>query len=77
LREESFQLRQKNRELQGVINTTREENKLLITNSDQEIKRMTDFVDDYTRQIDQTVEEEKGHLEDQIKQERNKNEELL
>lgn len=77
LREEAFSLRQKNRELQGTINSLREENKLLITNADQEIKRMTDYVDEYTQQMDQTIEEEKQALEAQIKAERQKNEELL
>jgi hypothetical protein len=38
---------------------------------------MTDYVDEYTQQMDQTIEEEKQALEKQINAERQKNEELL
>jgi FtsZ-binding cell division protein ZapB len=48
LREENFQLKQKQREFMMNINQLRGENEQLLENAETEIKRMGDFVDKYT-----------------------------
>jgi hypothetical protein len=48
LREENFQLKQKQRELTLTMNTLRAENEQLVDNAESEIKRMSEFVDKFT-----------------------------
>jgi hypothetical protein len=48
LREENFQLKAKQREFMVTINQLRGENEQLLDHAEQEIKRMSDFVDKYT-----------------------------
>ena len=48
LREENFQLKQKQRELILNVNTVKSENEQLLDNAESEIKRMSDFIDKFT-----------------------------
>jgi len=52
LREENFQLKQKQRELMLTANTLKAENEQLVDNAESEIKRMSDFVDKYTTEAE-------------------------
>lgn len=45
LREENFQLKQKQREHTMAMNTLKGENEQLLDNAESEIKRMSDFID--------------------------------
>lgn len=49
LREENFQLKQKQRELILNVNTVKSENEQLLDNAESEIKRMSDFIDKFTQ----------------------------
>jgi uncharacterized coiled-coil DUF342 family protein len=53
LREETFSLKQKNRELQQQVNHLRDENDSLMKNAEEEIKRMSGFIDQYTAEFEE------------------------
>lgn len=52
------------------------ENENLIINADDEIKRMGEFVDKYTQEVDLTKKQMEEEYDKRVKEERQKSEEL-
>ena len=75
LREENFQLKQKQRELMLNLNTLKSENEQLLDNAESEIKRMSDFVDKFTQDSEASKKKIINDFESKIAQERAKAEE--
>jgi hypothetical protein len=75
LREENFQLKQKQRELMLNLNTLKSENEQLLDNAESEIKRMSDFVDKFTQDSEANKKKIINDFESKIAQERAKAEE--
>lgn len=70
LREENFQLKQKQRELMLSLNTVKSENEQLLDNAESEIKRMSDFIDKFTGDAEQTKKRMVADFEQKLSQER-------
>lgn len=75
MREENFQLKQKQRELMLNLNTLKSENEQLLDNAESEIKRMSDFVDKFTQDSEASKKKIINDFESKIAQERAKAEE--
>ena len=75
LREENFQLKQKQRELILNVNTVKSENEQLLDNAESEIKRMSDFIDKFTQDAEANKKKMVGDFESKLSQERIKGEE--
>lgn len=54
----------------------KEENDLLLKNAEEEVKRMSKFIDTYTLEIDQSKKQMEEDYEQKIQQEKNKLEDL-
>lgn len=76
LREENFQLKQKQRELMLNLNTLKSENEQLLDNAESEIKRMSDFVDKFTQDTEANKKKIVNDYEQRLSQERIKAEEV-
>ena len=76
LREENFQLKQKQRELMLNLNTLKSENEQLLDNAESEIKRMSDFVDKFTQDTEANKKKIVNEYEQRLSQERIKAEEV-
>jgi hypothetical protein len=76
LREENFQLKQKQRELILNVNTVKSENEKLLDNAESEIKRMSDFIDKFTQDAESNKKKMVADFESKLSQERIKGEEL-
>jgi hypothetical protein len=76
LREENFQLKQKQRELMLNLNTLKTENEQLLDNAESEIKRMSDFVDKFTQDTEANKKKIINDYEQRLSQERIKAEEV-
>lgn len=76
LREENFQLKQKQRELILNVNTVKSENEQLLDNAESEIKRMSDFIDKFTQDAESNKKKMVADFESKLSQERIKGEEL-
>ena len=76
LREENFQLKQKQRELMLNLNTLKTENEQLLDNAESEIKRMSDFVDKFTQDTEANKKKIIHDYEQRLSQERIKAEEV-
>lgn len=76
LREENFQLKQKQRELMLTANTFKAENEQLLDNAESEIKRMSDFVDKFTQDADANKKKIINEYEVKLADERRKAEEI-
>ncbi len=76
LREENFQLKQKQRELMLNLNTLKTENEQLLDNAESEIKRMSDFVDKFTQDTEVNKKKIINDYEQRLSQERIKAEEV-
>lgn len=76
LREENFQLKQKQRELMLNLNTLKSENEQLLDNAESEIKRMSDFVDKFTQDAEANKKKIVNDYEQRLSQERIKAEEV-
>ena len=76
LREENFQLKQKQRELMLNLNTLKSENDQLLDNAESEIKRMSDFVDKFTQDTEANKKKIVNDYEQRLSQERIKAEEV-
>ena len=76
LREENFQLKQKQRELMLTVNTLKAENEQLLDNADSEIKRMSDFVDKFTSDAEANKKKIVGEYEIKLADERKKAEDI-
>ena len=76
LREENFQLKQKQRELMLNLNTLKTENEQLLDNAESEIKRMSDFVDKFTQDTETNKKKIVNDYEQRLSQERIKAEEI-
>ena len=76
LREENFQLKQKQRELMLSLNTLKSENEQLLDNAESEIKRMSDFVDKFTQDTEANKKKIVNDYEQRLSQERIKAEEV-
>lgn len=76
LREENFQLKQKQREYTMTINNLKEENGQLLDNAESEIKRMSDFVDKFTQDAEASKKKTAQDFEIKFANERQKTEEL-
>ena len=76
LREENFQLKQKQREYMMTISTLKGENEQLLDNAESEIKRMSDFVDKFTQDADSSKKKIASDYEQRFAPERQKTEEL-
>lgn len=76
LREENFQLKQKQREYMMTISTLKGENEQLLDNAESEIKRMSDFVDKFTQDADSSKKKIASDYEQRFATERQKTEEL-
>ena len=75
LREENFQLKQKQRELILNVNTVKSENEQLLDNAESEIKRMSDFIDKFTQDAEANKKKMVADFESKLSQERIKGEE--
>ncbi len=75
LREENFQLKQKQRELILNVNTLKSENEQLLDNAESEIKRMSDFIDKFTQDAEANKKKMVADFEQKLSQERIKSEE--
>ena len=75
LREENFQLKQKQREMMLTVNTLKTENEQLLDNAESEIKRMSDFVDKFTQDTEANKKKIINDYEQRLSQERVKAEE--
>ena len=75
LRDENFQLKQKQRELMLSVNTVRQENEQLLDNAESEIKRMSDFIDKFTQDAEGNKKKMVADFESKLSQERIKAEE--
>ncbi len=75
LREENFQLKQKQRELILNVNTLKSENEQLLDNAESEIKRMSDFIDKFTQDAEANKKKMVADFEQKLSQERIKGEE--
>ena len=75
LREENFQLKQKQRELILNVNTVKSENEQLLDNAESEIKRMSDFIDKFTQDAEANKKKMVTDFESKLSQERIKGEE--
>jgi len=76
LREENFQLKQKQRELMLNLNTLKTENEQLLDNAESEIKRMSDFVDKFTQDTEANKKKIIHDYEQRLSQERIKADEV-
>lgn len=76
LREENFQLKQKQREYVMTVNTLKEENGQLLDNAESEIKRMSDFVDKFTQDAEASKKKTVADFEIRFANERQKTEEM-
>ena len=76
LREENFQMKQKQRELMLNLNTLKTENEQLLDNAESEIKRMSDFVDKFTQDTEANKKKIINDYEQRLSQERIKAEEV-
>ena len=76
LRNENFSLKQKQRELIRTLNELKIENDSLVQNADSEIKRMTEFIDKFTNEIEQSKQQLVDDYEERIVQERRQSDEL-
>ena len=76
LREENFQLKQKQRELILNMNQLRGENEQLLDNAESEIKRMSDFVDKFTQESEAAKKKIAADYEQKISQEKQKADDL-
>ena len=76
LREENFQLKQKQRELMLNLNTLKSVNEQLLDNAESEIKRMSDFVDKFTQDTEANKKKIVNEYEQRLSQERIKAEEV-
>jgi len=76
MREEIFTLKQKNRELMQSQNVLREENDQLVKNAEDEIKRMSGFIDQYTQELDSSRKQLEDDYESKLQLERRKNDDF-
>ena len=76
LRQENFELKQKQRELIQMVNTLKTENEQLLEHTDEEIKRMSAFVDKFTSEFEDSKKQIEDECELRLKEERNRYEEL-
>eukprot|EP00347_Sterkiella_histriomuscorum_P009585 403340643 len=75
LRQENFELKQKQRELIQGLNLLKLENEQLLVHTDEEIKRMSDFVDKFTAEVDITKKQIEDEYQEKLRAERLQNEE--
>jgi len=58
------------------VNTLKDENDQLIKNADDEIKRMSSFIEQYTKEFDVVKKEQEEEFEKKLMVEKKKNDEL-
>ncbi|CDW78422.1 UNKNOWN [Stylonychia lemnae] len=76
LRQENFELKQKQRELITGLNALKIENEQVLNHADDEIKRMGEFVDKFTVQVENSKKLLEDEFDEKIQIERRKNDEL-
>ena len=76
LREENFALKKNQRELILQINGLKDENESLVKNADVEIKRMSEFIESFTVEVEKNKISLEQEYQEKISQERRKFEEL-
>lgn len=76
LRQENFELKQKQRELIQAVNTLKTENEQLLEHTDEEIKRMSAFVDKFTAEFEDSKKQIEDDCEQRLRLERQKHDDL-
>ena len=69
-------MKQKQRELLQTVTALKVENENLIIHADDEIKRMGEFVDKYTQEVQLTKKQMEEEFEQRIQKEKQVNDEL-
>ena len=76
MREENLKLKQDQKELKKLLSSLKQENESLLHNADMEVKRMSDFIDQYKVEVEVTKKQWKQEYEEKLNSERKKNDEV-